>query len=188
LVTRRSTTNTAHRDIPFVEPYKSPQKRLQGADRTEYMINQFAGRHSNLSSIRPDLIYFAGRSTDLRSFLRAQIEQGACDLTHVDVLTGDDAANIVDEELPSSERLTFDVLFKLATSDPQTVATELLNIRCRNTVPGASGLIALDRDGNPIDKALPILRIAPDGPLTQEDLAWPTGAPLNPATTCGRTR
>jgi ABC-type branched-subunit amino acid transport system substrate-binding protein len=235
---------TFHHDIHFVEPYKSPDKKLRGGSRTEYMVGQFAKRHSDLCANRPDLIYFAGRSADLRSFLQAQVEQGACELTHVDVLTGDDAANIVDDKVPTSKQLTFNVMFtalahgdqwksagdrvnnanyaafqaaflnagfvradlvdghammshdaaltaitavagnELATSDPQTVATELLNVRCHNTVSGASGVIALDRSGNPIDKAMPILRIESNGSVVQQGLAWPTGIPLNPTTTC----
>jgi len=53
-----------------------------------------------------------------------------------------------------------------------------------NYVPGASGPIAFDSDGNAIDKAIPILQLHADGTVIQKALAWPTGQPLAPASTC----
>lgn len=72
----------------------------------------------------------------------------------------------------------------LAITEPDTVAAFLVGIRCHNYVPGASGPIAFGLDGNPIDKAIPILQLHADGTVTQKDLAWPTGQPLDPNSTC----
>jgi ABC-type branched-subunit amino acid transport system substrate-binding protein len=72
----------------------------------------------------------------------------------------------------------------LATAEPDTVPASLIRIRCQGFFPGASGPIAFDSDGNPIDKAMPILQLHADGTVIQKDLAWPTGQPLDPNSTC----
>jgi ABC-type branched-subunit amino acid transport system substrate-binding protein len=72
----------------------------------------------------------------------------------------------------------------LAATEPDSVTAFLIGIHCHNYVPGASGPIAFDLDGNPIDKAMPILQLHADGTVTQKDLAWPTGQPLDPNSTC----
>ncbi|MBV9142987.1 MAG: hypothetical protein JO115_19090 [Pseudonocardiales bacterium] len=71
-----------------------------------------------------------------------------------------------------------------ATIEPDTVANFLVGARCQNYIPGASGPIAFDSDGNPIDKAIPILQLLPDGTVTQKDLVWSTGHPFDPNSTC----
>ncbi|WP_165485692.1 ABC transporter substrate-binding protein [Protofrankia symbiont of Coriaria ruscifolia] len=233
-------------ELDYTETYRSPDSKLNGADRDIYMTNQFTKMHSDICAIQPDLIYFAGRSADLRSFMKALSEGGACSLKSLDVMTGDDAADLVGKKIPSSDSLKFRLFYTAlahgdqwnsfpadsdnrrnydefaeaftktgfpqsdltdglammshdavltaaaaarqntqATTDPSTVAAFFLRFRCTNTIPGASGVIAFGPDGNPIDKSMPILQIQPDGSVTQQDLAWPTGKPLDPMTTCG---
>ncbi len=67
-----------------------------------------------------------------------------------------------------------------AVNDPSTVANFVLRLRCGNTVPGASGFIAIDPGSqNPIDKAIPIIRIAADGTNAVQDISWPAGAQID---------
>lgn len=227
------------------EPYRSPDEPLQTATREQLMVRIFAQMHSDICAIKPDLIYFAGRGTDLGYFLTAMSSSGACGLGPLDVMTGDDAENLVGGRISTSGDVSFTVFYTafahtgewngfpltsdyvknyrdfaeafarknfkdanlddgeamvhydavqvavsathndpLATTEPETVANFLVGTRCHNTVPGASGPIAFDPDGNPIDKAMPILQINADGTVTQKDLAWPTGQPLDPTSTC----
>lgn len=72
----------------------------------------------------------------------------------------------------------------LATKDSSTVASAFLGLKCTHYVPGASGDIAFDGNGNPIDKALPMLQIMPSGSTVLRQVSWPTGAAFNPSSTC----
>lgn len=227
------------------ERYRSPNEPLQTATREQLMVRIFAQMHSDICAFKPDLIYFAGRGTDLEYFLTAMSSSGACGLGPLDVMTGDDAENLVGGRISTSGDVSFTVFYTafahtgewngfppgsdyvknyqdfaaaltgehfkdanlddgeamvhydavqvvvsathndpLATTEPETVANFLVGTRCHNTVAGASGPIAFDPDGNPIDKAMPILQINADGSVTQKDLAWPTGQPLDPTSTC----
>lgn len=240
-----ATAFAANAKVDNKEPYRSPDKPLSFATREQLMAQIFTNMHSDICAIRPDLIYFAGRGTDLKYFLTALSTSGACGLGPLDVMTGDDALNMVGERIPASGDLSFNVFYTafghtdewsgfpptfdyvkdyqdfmtavtrqhfkdanlddgeamanydatqvavfatrkdpLATTEPETVANFFVGIRCNNSVPGASGPIVFDLDGNPIDKAIPILQLHADGTVTQKDLAWPTGQPLNPASTC----
>jgi hypothetical protein len=232
--------------VDDTEPYRSPDGQLNHATREQLMAKLFADMHSDICAIRPDLIYFAGRGIDLGYFLTALSSSGACGLGPLDVMTGDDANNLVGTRISTSGGdLSFNVLYTafaytdewngfpptadyvknyqdfiaaftqehfkdanlddgqamvdhdavqvavfatqkdpLATTEPDTVANFLVGIRCHNYVPGASGPIAFGSDGNPIDKAIPILQLHADGTVTQKDLAWPTGQPLDPNSTC----
>ncbi len=231
--------------VRYTESYQSPSVPLNGATRDQYMTNQFAGMHSDICADQPDLIYFAGRGTDLGSFLTALSQGGACSLGPLDVMSGDDASTLVGMRMPSSGDLKIRVFYtglahsdewnafppgsdnvknyqqftdafavngfatadladgdammthdavlsaataaridQLAVTDPGTVAAYFLRFRCTKFIPGASGEIAFDQSGNPIDKAMPIIQIQPDGSVTQEDLAWPTGKPLDTSATC----
>jgi ABC-type branched-subunit amino acid transport system substrate-binding protein len=61
-------------------------------------------------------------------------------------------------------------------TDPEGVTGEVRQIRCRNTFSvGASGFIAFGKDGNPVDKVMPVLQINPDGKTT------PLGLPQGPS-------
>lgn len=231
--------------VDSTDPYRSPDEMLQTATREQLMAGIFAQMHSDVCAIKPDLVYFAGRGTDLGYFLKALSLSGACGLGPLDVMTGDDAENLVGGRISTSGGLSFTVFYTafaytdewsgfppnsdyvknyrnfvetfarekfteanlddgeamvtydavqvvvsatkedpLATTEPETVANFLVGTRCHHYVPGASGPIAFDPDGNPIDKAMPILQINADGSVTQKDLAWPTGQPLDPTSTC----
>lgn len=232
--------------VKFTERFRSPNGALTAATRAQDMISQFSQMHSDICGDQPDLIYFAGRGVDLKSFLTAMSTGGACSLGPLDVMTGDDAANLVGAPIPSGGDVSTRVFYTalayrdewaglpsnadqvlayhdfedafttsngfnpgdladghamvnddaviaaataarndpLATTDPSTVGAYFLYLRCTRTIRGASGDIAFGSDGNPIDKATPIMRIQPDGSVTQEDLVWPTGTPLDPKSTC----
>jgi ABC-type branched-subunit amino acid transport system substrate-binding protein len=234
-------------NVPYTEPYQSPDTSVTGSSRKDYMTNQFAHMHGDICADRPDLIYFAGRGVDLGSFLTALSQGGACGLGPIDVMTGDDAASVGGTPLPHFANMQVRVFFTaLATAgqwknfppntdtvqnynqfaqafsnpdndfnpndlveedaimshdavlaavtaaridplsviDPSTVAAYFLRLRCTQFVPGASGDIAFDSAGNPVDKAVPMLQLLPDGSAVQQELTWPTGKPFVPSTTC----
>ncbi|MGW1678181.1 ABC transporter substrate-binding protein [Saccharopolyspora sp. NPDC002376] len=52
---------------------------------------------------------------------------------------------------------------------------------CGHPLPGATGKIAFSPDshGNPIDKALPIMQLKPDGSIEQKSLTWTNGRPFD---------
>lgn len=237
---------TAYREktgttVQFTDRYRSPKKALTGLERAEYMADGFAMMRANVCVNNPDVIVFAGRSADLKSFMRALSEGTPCVMRSLDVLTGDDAANIAGDALPgpfrvyytalahdaqwdsapsdSVNRKNFDafahVFYRngfgsddladghamishdaaltaatairgdpLAVSDPSTLSGTLIQFHCAHSIPGASGLIELDPDGNPVNKVMPILRIRADGFLQQEGLVWPEGAPHEPLDAC----
>lgn len=233
--------------FPYINSYMSPGQHLTGTERDQYMKHRFGKFHDGICQLGPDVIVFAGRSTDLRSFMHALSEGRACPFPSLDVVTGDDGATIAGKPLPASEYLRFQVFYTglahgaqwdsapnslnrqnydafaekflkyrfsrddltdghammshdaaltaittirdnpQATSDPSTVRDYLLDVRCKHTIPGASGTIALEPNGNPTNKGMPIVQIQPDGSQKQEELAWPLGGPTDPSSlsTCG---
>jgi ABC-type branched-subunit amino acid transport system substrate-binding protein len=232
--------------VDNTEPYRSPSQRLNVATRAQLMAQIFAEMHSDICAIKPDLIYFAGRGTDLGYFLTALSSSGACGFSGpLDVMTGDDVSNLVGGPISTFGDLSFTVFYTalaytdewsgvpsgsdyvknyqdfataftkerfkdanlddghvmvahdavgvavfatqndpLATTEPDTVAEFLVGIHCQRSFAGASGPIAFDSNGDPIDKAMPILQLHANGTVTQKDLAWPTGEPLDPNSTC----
>ncbi|MER6999968.1 hypothetical protein [Streptomyces sp. NPDC000410] len=62
------------------------------------------------------------------------------------------------------------------------VATQWPRVKGSLRVEGASGWICLDNYGNPYDKAVPIVELAPDGSQRFVQIAWPEGKP--PAAPC----
>ncbi|MET9346749.1 ABC transporter substrate-binding protein [Streptomyces termitum] len=62
------------------------------------------------------------------------------------------------------------------------VGTQWPQVKGSLRVQGASGWICLDNHGNPYNKAVPIVELAPDGTQRFVQIAWPRGAP--PATSC----
>jgi hypothetical protein len=66
-------------------------------------------------------------------------------------------------------------------ANPKTVADWIDKFDCGKPIPGASGKIAFgpDSHGNPIDKAVPIIQVRPDGSSELQDLAWATGQPFS---------
>lgn len=97
-------------DVPYTEPYRSPDELVE-VRRDEYMAQLFAKMHGDLCKIKPDLVYFAGRGADLKSFLDALFDSGACDLNELDIVTGDSAAFLIDEELPSADHLRVNIYY-----------------------------------------------------------------------------
>jgi|GEM_PF-5237917 len=245
-------------EVQYTEPYRSPDELVE-VRREEYMAQLFARMHGDLCKIRPDLIYFAGRGADLKSFLDAMFDSGACGLGELDIVTGDSASFLIGEELPAADHLKVNVYYTamayanqwaaaaakpdapaivrtnaanykafeesftaenayrfdktdlvdghaIMSHDAVLVAVELVRInpssipelstvadqfplfRCgKSAVPGASGAIAFDDRGNPVNKPMPILRVSPvegRGSVTQVGLAWPLGAPSDPGTDC----
>ncbi len=62
------------------------------------------------------------------------------------------------------------------------VGTQWPQVKGSLRVQGASGWICLDNHGNPYNKAVPIVELAPDGTQRFVQTAWPEGAP--PTTSC----
>jgi hypothetical protein len=232
-----------HTKVPYAEPYLSPDGPLSTMSRGQYMANQFAGMHADICQDKPDLVYFAGRGTDLAAFLTSLAQGGACGLSSITVMSGDDATSLEGTPLPNFGDLKVTVLYTsqssgnewqgfpassdqvqnynqfseafgrngfaptdlqdgdaaishdavlsaataarldpVATTNPSTVAASFLRFACRRTIPGASGDIAFDENGNPLDKAMPIMRVQSNGNVIQQDLAWSTGHAFDPAT------
>jgi len=95
----------------YTEPYRSPEGALSLATREQLMSKMFAEMHSDICAIKPELIYFAGRGTDLGYFLTALSSSGACGLGLLDVLTGDDAQNLFGGPISTSGDLSFTVFY-----------------------------------------------------------------------------
>jgi ABC-type branched-subunit amino acid transport system substrate-binding protein len=217
-------------------PFTSPEDT---EDRPDELENQFAQMHNNICLLHPDLVYFAGRGTDLKTFLKSLDSNGSCSLTSLRVMTGDDASNVVGavesssnytvlftalanpqewekfgSSLPSQYKnyqqfsqaftqvgfarsdlddgeamISHDAAItaidairidgKYALRDPSSVAGVIHTLCGANMVGGASGFIAIGGNGNAIDKAMPVIEIQSDGSLRVDDMAWPTGTPLN---------
>ncbi|QWF84278.1 ABC transporter substrate-binding protein [Amycolatopsis sp. CA-230715] len=76
--------------------FDSPQGKPAGTDRDKYLQQLFRTMHSDICGARPDVIYFAGRGVDVRSFVTALSDDGACEqLRSVTVISGDDTATLV---------------------------------------------------------------------------------------------
>ncbi len=64
----------------------------------------------------------------------------------------------------------------------------MVELRCRNIVPGASGFIAIGPDGNPINKVMPILEISHSGSVAEKELPQGPSGQINYYTdTCRAT-
>jgi ABC-type branched-subunit amino acid transport system substrate-binding protein len=106
----------------YLERYKSPVAPLVGISRRTFMIGEFANTVHDVCSDQPDLIYFAGRGTDLWSFLDALREGPHCPLGHVTIMTGDDGSNLVGSPLPrawASLTVLFTALATAGEWDPR---------------------------------------------------------------------
>ncbi|MDA3624742.1 hypothetical protein OU415_04775 [Saccharopolyspora sp. WRP15-2] len=228
-------------DVPSEQIFTSPSEPLEGVTRDTFLQPQFANVYGRMCLEKPDLIYFAGRGSDLKAFLRAVGEGGACSLPEVDLLTSDDASSLLGGQLPDMPATKVNVFYtSVATADmwkntDQTdnranyqafanafasqdldddlrdgyamahhdalllavgaarlvsnvqknnkVVAELINntYACGHPLPGATGKIAFSPDshGDPIDKALPIMQLKPDGSIEQKGLTWTNGRPFD---------
>ncbi len=95
--------------VSLTKKFDFPQ--LTTVSRDGYMRKVFAGMHSDICAARPDLIYFAGRGSDLGSFLSALANDGACELASVTVLSGDDASTLAGRELREAGDIHFQVMY-----------------------------------------------------------------------------
>lgn len=100
-----------YRQSTYTKNFRSPDTELRGMSRSEFMTKQFADMHGELCLEKPDMIYFAGRGADLRSFLVALSQGGACGLGPLDVVSGNDAGNILGTPLPNFGSLNVTVLY-----------------------------------------------------------------------------
>ncbi|HEX5121094.1 MAG TPA: amino acid ABC transporter substrate-binding protein [Pseudonocardiaceae bacterium] len=234
---------------PYTKTYESPDVPLNDITRATYMTKRFADMRDSICLQQPGLIYFAGRGADLSSFLTVLAQGGACGLTTVDVMSSDDANNMLGRPLPNFGALhvnvlytavatggewnagapgeadnaddydaffsvfkgqhfgtpgdladgyvmtNYDAILTAATAarhdpdpvnNPMTVADSISEFDCQSPVPGVTGQIAFTpaSHGNPIDKAMPIVQIAPDGSPHVKDIIWTTGQPFK-AASCG---
>jgi hypothetical protein len=90
-------TNLIHPSV--VMPYQSPVDPHKQA----LMVSQFDGMFSEICAVKPSLIYWAGRGTDLRDFLTAIESQGSCLPGKLPIVSGDDAANLLGQPLPAGQ-------------------------------------------------------------------------------------
>lgn len=63
---------------------------------------------------------------------------------------------------------------------PELVSQELKRLHGPDAVPGAAGWISLDSAGNPVNKAVAILQVRPDGSLVFLELSSARGSPCVP--------
>lgn len=239
------------RDVAGVERFES-RGGVQDPGREGYMKGMLADANERVCRNRPDLVYFAGRGVDLWPFLETLSEDDPCGgMAKVDVLTSDDASNIVHRPLPISSSRQVNVFYTsvatggqwdevgpnlahyrdsynnfesdfgalgfnveadlvdgyaMSTHDAAIVAIEaarkmpvskpymgdvaawIKKFRCSEPKMGATGSIAYVDDpalqGNPVDKAMPIMRLNPNGYPEQESLVWPSPVAFDPKT-CG---
>lgn len=76
-------------------PFTSPDNTSTTTEnRSAELTTQFTQMHNNICLVHPDLVYFAGRGTDLVVFLQS-LQENFCSLGSLRVITGDDASNVV---------------------------------------------------------------------------------------------
>lgn len=238
------------KELTSVLPFTSPGE-LNGITRSSYMETMFADTYARMCLEKPDLVYFAGRGADLRPFLQTLAQGGPCGMSGVDIMTSDDASNIVGGPLPAftnpqvrvfytsvatggqwaktgpdlkENRDSYDAFqsafgkmgfntdtdlldgYAMSTHDAALVATAaarrvpsvglnttkvadwIKKFDCVLPFSGATGKIAYETDpavqGNPVDKAMPIMRLDATGQPVQESLVWPSGQVFGPQS-CG---
>jgi ABC-type branched-subunit amino acid transport system substrate-binding protein len=67
-----------------------------------------------------------------------------------------------------------------SVSSPEAVIQEFKRLHGPQAVAGASGWISLDAAGNPVDKAVAIMEVVPDGGTRFLQLSSPSGTPCRP--------
>ena len=71
-----------------------------GGNRDEALIGDFGDMHGDICALNPDLVYFAGRGSDLRDFVTALLQGGPCaDQSPLTIVSGDDTSNLVGREV-----------------------------------------------------------------------------------------
>ncbi|RKT82176.1 ABC-type branched-chain amino acid transport system, substrate-binding protein [Saccharopolyspora antimicrobica] len=221
----------------------------------EGVATTMAGIVRDICDTRPDVVFFAGRSNDLNTLVRA-LPSRNCPQQPVRIITGSDAvafANAVARDEPglrdalsaqvtveytglahpeawdadqsafpqasvtalrgpcdqwcyprvypgrdTAEELAdggiiigFDAVLTAVTAvrdpyapntTPGAVGQALARLHGGNLVRGASGYISLSAQGEAINKAVPILKIGPDGVVSLDRLSAPAGEPCKPRT------
>ena len=247
---RKAYNEKFGRDLSGIERFEANDES-HGSGRGDYMKAMLADAHDRLCRDTPDLVYFAGRGVDLWTFLHTLSEDDPCPgMSKLDVLTSDDASNIVNQALPPFPNLDVRVFYTsvatrgqwdtagpdlrdyraayeqfesafvggnfdpdhlvdgyaMATYDAATIAIEsaqrvpslsanlnkvpnwIEKFDCNDPKLGATGSIAYSADtafqGNPVDKAMSIMRLGADGRPVQETLSWPSLKAFDPRT-CG---
>lgn len=66
-----------------------------------------------------------------------------------------------------------------AVSDPGSMAATILTYQCKFAIRGASGFISFDENHNPRDKTIVVMRLNPNGTLTEQSLEWPAGSQVD---------
>lgn len=85
------------------EQFNSHPGEATGESRNDLLQPLFQQMHASICAEGPDLIYFAGRGTDLGSFLTSLAGDGACQgVGPITILTGDDADNLIGSHMPLS--------------------------------------------------------------------------------------
>jgi hypothetical protein len=69
-----------------------------------------------------------------------------------------------------------------SVSSPEAVIQEFKRLHGLKAVAGASGWISLGATGSPIDKAVAIMEVVPDGSTRFVQLSSPSGTPCRPGT------
>ncbi|MER7010350.1 hypothetical protein ABT324_02830 [Saccharopolyspora sp. NPDC000359] len=105
-------------DVPSEQVFTSPSEPPKGVDRATYLQPQFAPIYTQICLVKPDVVYFAGRGADLKAFLGAVGQRGACGMPKIDVLTSDDASSLLGGPLPEMPGIKADVYYtSVATAD-----------------------------------------------------------------------
>lgn len=80
-------------------PFTSPDINADTQARAESLRGQFGYLNINLCAAAPEVVYFAGRGTDIGTFVRTWIESGTeCSSRPLIVLTGDDGIQAVRDD------------------------------------------------------------------------------------------
>ncbi len=77
--------------------YTAPDSLPQGVRRDEYLSQQFKLMHDNLCQNPPSAVFFAGRGSDLGTFVNSWIQGSACG-GPLTVISGDDASSAIDNK------------------------------------------------------------------------------------------
>lgn len=116
---REAYRNLSGTEVPNERFFTSPGQMEAGSQREAATQPYFAQIYDWICQSKPDWIYFAGRGTDLRSFLHSLANGGSCAaLPAVKVLTSDDASNLQADGLPTEGSTAVELYYtSVATKD-----------------------------------------------------------------------
>lgn len=104
----QTLAKSADADMPsaHVFPFTSPTSLPPGVQRNQELKQQFSFLDENICSVRPGVIYFAGRGADMGAFVETWTQTGTpCQNSQVTVVTGDDGGkSISDPEMGQALR------------------------------------------------------------------------------------